>query len=97
MFDYQRDSVMETIKLLLPLVDSTSLFDQVYDAYFHPQKYSSYKQVEDLEFFKDAVYDLIRVMLKHQDQIRIEKMYKVAIEAIGKARNQLVHYYKNIC
>ena len=77
MFYYQRDSVMETIKLLLPLVDSTQLFDQITDAYFHPDKYSNYKQVEDLEFFKDAVYDLIRVMLKHQDQTRIENMYKV--------------------
>ena len=38
MFYYQRDSVMETIKLLLQLVDSSELYDQVYDAYFNPEK-----------------------------------------------------------
>ena len=67
----QRSSMMETIKLLLPLIDSPKhgkIFDDVYDKY----------NVQKDDFVKDALHDMLRVMLRFQDQSRVERIYKMA-------------------
>ena len=67
----QRSSMMETIRLFLPLIDSKEqgqVFDKVLNMYTGQKDH----------FIKDALHDLIRVMLRFQEQDRIDRIYQMS-------------------
>ena len=81
----QRQSIMETIKLFLPLVPGqgnwldTEGFDIVL---------SKYNDATSDDFLKDACHDLLRVMLRYQDQTRIQTMYDMCISSLTDTVDQ---------
>ena len=68
-------SMMETIKLFLPLVNNKNL-GNIFDIVL-----SKYNGTTD-DFLKDTCHDLLRVMLCYQDQVRIKAMYEMCVSAL---------------
>lgn len=98
----QRMSMMETLKLFLPLAkenDRTTLFDKVLEKYNEKEAESIDKKKSNAElelaiFIKDACHDLLRVMLNYQDEECIQRIYNMCTQDLDKDHKRQKKAYK---